>query len=64
MRSAMTGSTTTGDIAKLQALWTEGKASGEPTEVDFDQVLEEARQELECPRPHIRQIGLDTENAD
>lgn len=43
-----------GDIAKLQAMWTEGKASGEPTEVDFDQVLEEAREELASTRRHGR----------
>ncbi|MBW8284683.1 MAG: type II toxin-antitoxin system ParD family antitoxin [Rhizobium sp.] len=43
-----------GDIAKLQAIWTEGKASGEPTEVDFDQVLEEAREELASTRRHGR----------
>lgn len=57
----MTGSTKAGDIAKLQALWTEGRASGGPTEVDFDQVLEEARQELASARC---QVSLDTESAD
>ena len=34
------------DIAKLRALWTEGKASGSSTEVDFDDALNEARAEL------------------
>jgi antitoxin ParD1/3/4 len=43
-----------GDIAKLQAMWAEGKASGTPTEVDFDQVLEEAREELASVRRHGR----------
>ncbi|MCM2476921.1 hypothetical protein HGO38_26075 [Rhizobium sp. CG5] len=60
----MTGIAEAGGIAKLQALWTEGKASGEPTEVDFDQVLKDARQELESARTLARQIGLDTDNAD
>lgn len=35
-----------GDIAKLKAMWEEGKASGEATEVDFDELRNEARQEL------------------
>jgi len=35
-----------GDIAKLHALWREGKASGTSTEVDFDEALNEARAEL------------------
>ncbi|MBB4400407.1 MULTISPECIES: type II toxin-antitoxin system ParD family antitoxin [Rhizobium/Agrobacterium group] len=34
------------DIAKLRALWAEGKASGDSTEVDFDEALNEARAEL------------------
>nr|WP_210267119.1 MULTISPECIES: type II toxin-antitoxin system ParD family antitoxin [Agrobacterium tumefaciens complex] len=34
------------DIAKLRALWAEGKASGSSTEVDFDEALNEARAEL------------------
>ncbi|MFJ1307534.1 type II toxin-antitoxin system ParD family antitoxin [Agrobacterium sp. P15N1-A] len=34
------------DIAKLRALWAEGKASGGSTEVDFDEALNEARSEL------------------
>ncbi len=34
------------DIAKLRALWSEGKASGGSTEVDFDEMLNEARAEL------------------
>lgn len=36
-----------GDIAKLRALWSEGKASGNSTEVDFDETLREAREELD-----------------
>ena len=43
-----------GDIAKLQALWVEGKASGEPTEVDLDELLDEARSELASARRHGR----------
>ncbi|EKJ93753.1 hypothetical protein C241_22191 [Bradyrhizobium lupini HPC(L)] len=35
-----------GDIAKLRALWREGKASGTSTELDFDEALNEARAEL------------------
>ena len=34
------------DIARLRALCTEGKASGNSTEVDFDEALNEARAEL------------------
>ncbi|WP_223568177.1 ribbon-helix-helix domain-containing protein [Agrobacterium tumefaciens] len=34
------------DIPKLRALWAEGKASGGSTEVDFDEMLNEARAEL------------------
>jgi antitoxin ParD1/3/4 len=34
-----------GDIEHLKALWTEGKASGPATAVDFDEMLDEARQE-------------------
>lgn len=43
-----------GDIARLQAMWAEGKASGEPTEVDLDQLLDEARQELASTSRHGR----------
>lgn len=42
------------DIAKLRAMWKEGKASGPAVEVDFDAVLEEARQEVKSPAPHAR----------
>lgn len=42
------------DIAKLRAMWEEGKASGPAGEVDFDAVLEEARQEVKSPAPHAR----------
>ena len=42
------------DIAKLRAMWEEGKASGPAVEVDFDAVLEEARQEVKSPAPHAR----------
>ncbi len=42
------------DIAKLRAMWEEGKASGLAVEVDFDAVLEEARQEVKSPAPHAR----------
>ena len=34
------------DIAKLQAMWNEGKASGPAIDVDFDAALDEARKEL------------------
>lgn len=34
------------DIAKLQAMWNEGKASGPTVDVDFDAALDEARKEL------------------
>lgn len=40
------------DIAKLQAMWKEGKASGPAVEVDFDAVLDEARQEIASAAPH------------
>ncbi|WP_288429190.1 type II toxin-antitoxin system ParD family antitoxin [uncultured Agrobacterium sp.] len=36
------------DITKLRELWHEGKASGDATEVDFDEVLDEARAELKA----------------
>ena len=35
-----------GDIATLKAMWEEGKVSGEATEIDFDELHAEARQEL------------------
>ncbi|WP_105401655.1 MULTISPECIES: type II toxin-antitoxin system ParD family antitoxin [Neorhizobium] len=34
------------DIAKLRAMWNEGKASGPAIDVDFDAALDEAREEL------------------
>ncbi|KQZ62108.1 CopG family transcriptional regulator [Rhizobium sp. Root149] len=42
------------DIAKLRAMWEEGKASGPALEVDFDAVLDEARQEMAAANPHAR----------
>jgi antitoxin ParD1/3/4 len=35
-----------GDVQTLRMMWIDGKASGAPTDVDFDNVLEEARAEL------------------
>jgi len=35
-----------GDIAKLKAMWDEGKASGAAVEADFDELRNEAREEL------------------
>lgn len=35
-----------GDIAKLKAMWEEGKAGGVPVEADFDELRNEAREEL------------------
>jgi antitoxin ParD1/3/4 len=40
------------DIGKLRAMWEEGKASGPAVEVDFDTVLNEARQEIASATPH------------
>lgn len=42
------------DIAKLRALWAEGKESGSSTEVDFDQALNEARAELASLKTRAR----------
>jgi antitoxin ParD1/3/4 len=42
------------DITKLRAMWEEGKASGPAVEVDFDAVLDEARQEMTAANPHAR----------
>jgi antitoxin ParD1/3/4 len=42
------------DIAKLRAMWEEGKASGPAVEVDFEAVLDEARQEIASDAPHAR----------
>lgn len=40
------------DITKLRELWHEGKASGDATEVDFDEVLDEAvNSSRPLPRP-------------
>ncbi|MCW1410727.1 MULTISPECIES: type II toxin-antitoxin system ParD family antitoxin [Rhizobium] len=41
-----------GDIQKMREMWAEGKASGAASPVDFDEVLEEARQELKADRGH------------
>jgi hypothetical protein len=35
-----------GDIAKLKSMWEEGKASGAAVEADFDELRNEAREEL------------------
>lgn len=43
-----------GDIAKLQAMWAEGKASGAASPVDFDEALDEARAELTARQKHGR----------
>lgn len=43
-----------GDIATLKALWQEGKASGAATDVDFDELRNEARKELASARRHGR----------
>lgn len=43
-----------GDIQRLRELWAEGKASGPATPVDFDEVLEEAREALKASRSHGR----------
>lgn len=42
------------DIVKLRGMWEEGKASGPAVEVDFDAVLDEARQEVKSPAPYAR----------
>lgn len=41
-------------IAKLRAMWDEGKASGPAVDVDFGAVLDEARQELASAVPDAR----------
>ncbi|KQV33346.1 MULTISPECIES: type II toxin-antitoxin system ParD family antitoxin [unclassified Rhizobium] len=43
-----------GDIETLRLMWTEGKASGAATPVDFDDLLDEARAELATPAKHDR----------
>jgi antitoxin ParD1/3/4 len=35
-----------GDIRRLQRLWDEGKASGEPQPIDFEELRREARRRL------------------
>jgi antitoxin ParD1/3/4 len=42
------------DIAKLRAMWEEGKASGPAVEVDFEAVLDEARREIASTAPDAR----------
>lgn len=42
------------DIVKLRAMWEEGKESGPAVEVDFDAVLDEARQEIASTASHAR----------
>lgn len=41
-----------GDILTLRTMWTEGKASGAATAVDFDDLLREAREELASATVH------------
>jgi Arc/MetJ-type ribon-helix-helix transcriptional regulator len=41
------GHTRAVDKSRLQALWNEGKASGEPKRVDFEELRQQARQDLE-----------------
>ncbi|MBB3967190.1 ribbon-helix-helix domain-containing protein [Rhizobium metallidurans] len=47
-----------GDITRLRALWAEGKASGPAVAMDFDDILDEAREELrqeaKSAAPHAR----------
>ncbi|MBB4007248.1 ribbon-helix-helix domain-containing protein [Allorhizobium taibaishanense] len=38
------------DIDRLRKLWDEGKASGEPVGVDFDELRNEARQQLNAAK--------------
>jgi antitoxin ParD1/3/4 len=40
------------DIQRLREIWAEGKASGKAVPVDFDDLLEEARQELRTASKH------------
>ena len=42
------------DIAKMRAMWEEGKASGRAVEVEFDTVLDEVRQEIAALSPDAR----------
>ncbi|MGO4134259.1 type II toxin-antitoxin system ParD family antitoxin [Rhizobium brockwellii] len=41
-----------GDIEKLRGMWAEGKTTGTASPVDFNEALEEARQELKAARGH------------
>lgn len=43
-----------GDIERLRAFWAEGKASGGIEPVDFDRLLDEARQEAKLAAQHAR----------
>ena len=43
-----------GDIPRLRALWNEGKTSGDATPVDFDRLLDEAREDLASNASHDR----------
>lgn len=42
------------ETRRLRELWDKGKASGEPTPVDFDVLREEVRQELNAVLKHGR----------
>ncbi|MGR6430357.1 ribbon-helix-helix domain-containing protein [Rhizobium sp. PAMB 3174] len=42
------------DIARLKALWAEGKASGAAAEIDMEQLLDEAREALAAARTDDR----------
>ncbi|TPI21890.1 type II toxin-antitoxin system ParD family antitoxin [Mesorhizobium sp. B4-1-1] len=42
------------DVRRLQRLWDEGKASGEPETLDFDTLRREARQKLKDASPNGR----------
>ena len=43
-----------GDIDRLRQLWDEGKASGAAVPVDFDELRQEARQQLSAARKSDR----------
>lgn len=42
------------DVSRLRELWNEGKASGEATKLDFDELRREARQRLTEAKPNGR----------
>ncbi len=42
------------ETRRLRELWDEGKASGEPISVDFDELREEARRKLNTALKHAR----------